>query len=185
MVLSNVKAEDFKKSEKSRVRNGVQMYYARFNERTEDGITYFVEHEIDHKPAAADYTALQAQWLARCKSAQVLAIEGYAKGADVKSFTVNGNAVWLDSEARSSIAKAVADKRKAGRTETVIYLGGVGYTCTLDKADEVLSTVEVYASDCYEQTENHKAAVVALETAEAVLAYDYATGYPERPAFEL
>ena len=54
-----------------------------------------------------------------------------------------------------------------------------------DKAAEILAAVEVYASDCYDVTENHKAAVEALTDAASVEAYDYASGYPNQLTFEL
>ena len=56
---------------------------------------------------------------------------------------------------------------------------------TPERAEEILAGVEVYASDCYDVTENHKAAVDALTDVAAVEAYDYATGYPEPLQFQL
>lgn len=184
MIYVNIPEAEYKAVEKSKVRNGVQYYFARFNAVTTDGITHAVECELDHKPNATEIASLQTQFYARTRHYKLIGVEGFAKSDAVKSFDVNGNPVWLDSEARASIAKAVADKRAAGRTETTLYLGGTGYKMDLDKADEILRGVEIYASDCYEATENHKAAIAALPD-EELEAYDYTSNYPERPSFTL
>ena len=49
----------------------------------------------------------------------------------------------------------------------------------------MLSALEVYALQCYNVTEEHKAAVNALTTIEEVDAYDYKTGYPEKLSFDV
>lgn len=183
MVYSNAKEADFKKYEKSRKLNDVQYYYARFDEKLVDGIYYFVEEEIDHKPTNADYEALAAKWLEKSRNYKSVASAGYAKSDDVRHFVVNENNVWIDSDTRVSLAKAVADKRAAGRDSITIYMGGVGYLMSLDQADEMLSAVEVYASDCFEVTENHKSAIAALQTQADVDAYDYTANYPEVLSF--
>lgn len=138
-----------------------------------------VEAEIDHEPKKADFSALEAKYLTNCKGWKKSELCDYAKSESVKVFELNGVRGWLDSEQRVSIRTAVADKAAAGRESVTIYLAGVGVEMTPAKAEEILAAVEVYASDCYDVTENHKAAVDALTTADAVEAYDYAAGYPE------
>ena len=49
----------------------------------------------------------------------------------------------------------------------------------------MLAELEIYAADAYNATEQHKAAVNALEDVESVKAYDYKTGYPEIKRFEI
>lgn len=138
-----------------------------------------VEDKIDHEPKKADFSALEAKWLSANKRWKKRELCDYAKTDAVKVFELNGVRGWLDSEQRVSIRTAVADKAAAGRESVTIYLAGVGVEMTPAKAEEILAAVEVYASDCYDVTENHKAAVDALTTADAVEAYDYAAGYPE------
>ena len=50
-------------------------------------------------------------------------------------------------------------------------------------AKMALAQVQLYANQCYGVTERHKAAVNALETIEAVEAYDFTIGYPEKLSF--
>jgi len=49
----------------------------------------------------------------------------------------------------------------------------------------MLSSLEIYALECYNQTATHKAAVEALTTAEEINNYDYTTGYPEKLTFSI
>jgi hypothetical protein len=47
----------------------------------------------------------------------------------------------------------------------------------------MLVALEVYASRCFDTTAAHKAAVMKLTSVEAVLAYDFTQGYPDKLAF--
>ena len=148
-------------------------------------IVVSVEDKIDHKPSKKDFSDLEARWLSGNKRWKKREVEDYAKSGAVKVFAINGVSGWLDSEARVSIRRAVADKAAQGRESVTVYLSDVGFTMAPAKAEEILAAVEVYASDCFEATENHKAAVDALDNVDAVEAYDYANGYPQPLQFEI
>ena len=148
-------------------------------------IVVSVEDKIDHKPSKKDFSDLEARWLSGNKRWKKREVEDYAKSGAVKVFSINGVSGWLDSEARVSIRRSVADKAAQGRESVTVYLSEVGFNMTPAKAEEILSAVEVYASDCFDVTENHKAAVDALDNVDAVEAYDYAKGYPQPLQFEL
>jgi hypothetical protein len=47
----------------------------------------------------------------------------------------------------------------------------------------MLNALEVYAADALNTTERHKNNVNSLGTIQAVMDYDYTTGYPEKLAF--
>ena len=44
----------------------------------------------------------------------------------------------------------------------------------------MLYAIEVYASACFDNTAKHKANVMALDSIEEVMSYDYTTGYPDK-----
>ena len=168
--------------------NGLYVVRVKLSESTDDQgntLVIGVEKVVNHKPTKRDVTELAAEYLQSRKDAKKLEVEDYAKSDAVKAFEINGVRGWLDSEARVSIRRAVADKAAVGRESVTVYLAGVGFTMTPERAEEILAGVEVYASDCYDVTENHKAAVDALTDVAAVEAYDYATGYPEPLQFQL
>lgn len=176
----------YKASEKSRVIDGVQHYFARFNAKSTDGITQCVEHELNHEPTAEDFAALEAAWLERMRKCKTLSAQAFAKSDSVRAFVVNGAKVgWLNSEQRVSIRQSVADKAAAGRDKTVLYLSDGSHEITPAKATEVLAALEVYASDCNDAVMRHEAAIAAIDTAAEVQAYDETAGFPEMPAFDL
>ena len=185
MIYVNIPAADYKAIEPSKQRKGVQFYYVRFNAVETDGIVHAVETEIDHEPTQAEIETLQAQFLARMKHFVAIAIEAHAKSEAVKVFSINGHSGWLNSEERVSIRKAAADKAAAGRETTTLYFAGIAFETTPAKVEQILAAVEVYASDCYDRTEAHKAAIEALSTPEEVQTYNYAEGYPETLEFEV
>jgi hypothetical protein len=50
-------------------------------------------------------------------------------------------------------------------------------------AMQMLLAIEIYASECYDNTQRHMAAVDVLESKEEIDAYDYRVGYPEKLEF--
>lgn len=144
-----------------------------------------VEDKIDHKPTKKDFSELEAKWLEASKRWKVREVEDYAKSPEVKAFAVNGSKDWRESEERLSIRRSAADKAAQGRESYNYTHGGTNYVTTPAKVEEMLAAVEVYASDCHDVTEAHKAAIQALTSAAEVEAYEYATNYPQPLAFEL
>ena len=49
----------------------------------------------------------------------------------------------------------------------------------------MLSALELYALECYNKTAEHKVAVEALTSLEAVENYDYTTSYPTKLNFTI
>lgn len=163
----------------------VRVLPVEFTAEDGDVMVESVEFKLDHKPTKKETAELEAKWLTACKRWKKSDISDYAKSPAVKAFSIGGVSGWLNSEQRVSIRRSVADKVAAGRESVTVYLAGKGFTMSPAKAEEILAAVEVYASDCYDVTENHKAAVEALTDSASVEAYDYASGYPNQLAFEL
>lgn len=47
----------------------------------------------------------------------------------------------------------------------------------------MLYAIEVYASQCYDNTQYHLANVEKLETLDEIMEYNYMSGYPEKLEF--
>jgi hypothetical protein len=47
----------------------------------------------------------------------------------------------------------------------------------------MLYTIEIYASQCYDNTQKHLAEVDKLEVIDEINNYNYRTGYPEKLKF--
>lgn len=121
--------------------------------------------------------------LERAKVAKVNAIEAYDKSDNVNSFTLGGQKMWLTVEEREQIATQISANEAVGRNTMTRWFGGHDFTFQLATWKQMLVALEVYAGDALNVTEAHKAAVNALDSVEAVNAYDITVGYPEKLVF--
>ena len=70
-----------------------------------------------------------------------------------------------------------------GKTETTLWYGANQYSLPIGMAMQMLLAIEVYASECYDNTQRHIAAVDLLESKEEIESYDYRVGYPNKLEF--
>lgn len=119
------------------------------------------------------------------KSEKIAQITAYDASEAVNSFTLGNQTMWISRDDRISLMNSTTILQAAGETTTTLWYGGQKYTLPCDTLIQMLSALEVYALQCYDVTEEHKAAVNALTTIEEVDAYDYTTGYPEKLSFEV
>ena len=94
---------------------------------------------------------------------------------------------WADKSERSSLKTAVQDCITLGRTMYRLDLRdkGVSMNISCENLIQMLSSLEVYAVDCYNKTTDHQYAINALETIEEIEAYDFTVGYPEKLNFNI
>lgn len=119
------------------------------------------------------------------KSEKIAQITDYDTSEAVNSFTLDGDTMWISRDDRISLMNSTTILKNAGQETTTLWYGGEKYTLPCDTLIQMLSALEVYALQCYDVTEEHKAAVNALTTIEEVDAYDYTTGYPQQLSFEV
>lgn len=119
------------------------------------------------------------------KSEKIAQIIAYDTSDAVNSFTLDGDTMWISRDDRISLMNSTTILKNAGQETTTLWYGGEKYTLPCDTLIQMLSALEVYALQCYDVTEEHKAAVNALTTIEDVDAYDYTTGYPEHLTFSV
>ena len=121
--------------------------------------------------------------LEEIKARKVEEILAYDSSEAVNEFTIGGQPMWLDKATRAGLLLRFEAENKVGRTETTLWNGGQSYTLPLESAMQMLIALELYASECYDNTQRHLAEVAKLDTIEAVEAYDYTIGYPAKLAF--
>lgn len=121
--------------------------------------------------------------LEEIKGRKVEEILAYDSSEAVNEFTIGGVPMWLDKATRAGLLLRFEAEAKVGRTETTLWNEGQSYTLPLETAQQILIALELYASACYDNTQSHIAEVQKLESKEAVEAYDYTTGYPQKLAF--
>lgn len=120
-----------------------------------------------------------------CKAEKIAEITAYDTSDAVNSFTLDGDTMWISRDDRVSTMNSTTILKNTGIETTTQWYYGKKYTLPCDTLIQMLSALEVYALQCYNVTEEHKAAVNALLTIEEVDSYDYTIGYPQRLAFEI
>jgi hypothetical protein len=119
------------------------------------------------------------------KSEKTAEITAYDTSDAVNSFTLDGDTMWINRDDRISLMNSTTILKNAGQETTTLWYEGISYTLPCDTLIQMLSALEVYALQCYDVTEEHKAEVEALTTIEEVDTYEYKTDYPEKLSFEV
>lgn len=119
------------------------------------------------------------------KKAMLAYIEKYDASSSVNSFLLNGMEVWLDKATRVGLMNSTTIAKAMGQEKTTLWLGSYQLEVDCDKAIQLLSALEMYALECFNVTAAHKKAVSELDNIEAVLTYDYKSGYPEKLKMEV
>lgn len=134
-----------------------------------------------------EYDLVSEEWQERCKATlekakkeKLAAILAYDTSSDVNGFMLNGNKVWLDKETRVGLMNSTRITRDMGQDTTTLWFDGYKLEVRCDMAIMLLSSLEMYALECFNVTAAHTKAVSELTTIEEVEAYDYKTGYPKQ-----
>lgn len=128
---------------------------------------------------------LGAEPLGYMRKAMLAYIEKYDASSSVNSFLLNGMEVWLDKATRVGLMNSTTIAKAMGQQKTTLWLGSYQLEVDCDKAIQLLSALEMYALECFNVTAAHKKAVNELDNIEAVLTYDYKSGYPEKLKMEV
>lgn len=111
-------------------------------------------------------------------------IDQYDTSNAVNSFSLGGLELWVSRADRTTLKVRFESELAAGLTSTTLWYGLIPIPIAdITQGLQMLVALEVYASQCYDTTAAHKAAVMALESVEAVLSYDYTQGYPDKLEF--
>lgn len=110
-------------------------------------------------------------------------IISYDSSSEVNCFYMQGKSMWLDKATRAGLMLRFQAEQVMGNESTTLWYGGEQYEIPLLGAFQMLYALEVYASQCYDNTQRHLDNIANLETIEEVEAYDYKEGYPEKLEF--
>ncbi len=123
---------------------------------------------------------MKARSLSLAIQSKLVDIDSYDQSDKVNGFKLNGMTVWLDKATRVGLMNSTTIAKSLGNETTDLWLNGYKLTVNCDTAIQLLSSLEMYALECFNVTAAHKKAVAALESVEEVQAYDYTTGYPDQ-----
>lgn len=121
--------------------------------------------------------------LNRTKREKINEINHYDSSDEVNIFYIQGLPVWLDKATRSGLMLRFNSELALKKENTTLWYEGYSFTLPLNSAMQMLYALEVYASECYDNTQLHLANIEKIETKEELDAYDYRIGYPEKLRF--
>ena len=107
-------------------------------------------------------------------------IKNYDTSDEVNSFLINGDKFWLDKATRVGLMHLA----NCSSDDLQLVLGDQVLTIAVDTAKAFLAQLEVYAGQCYLQTQKHLLAINELKTIEDIINYDYTKGYPDKISFK-
>ena len=114
------------------------------------------------------------------KEAVIRAITEYDTSDAVNEFTYGGVKMWLDKSARSALLTRFNAEDNAGKENTTLWYGTHSFNLSIEQGIQLIFALEVYASECYDRTAAHKAAVMALDDISDIINYDFKVGYPPK-----
>ena len=107
----------------------------------------------------------------------------YDSSKEVNEFYIQGIPVWLDKATRAGLMLRFNSELALKKDTTTLWYEGQSFTLPLNTAMQMLYALEVYASECYDNTQLHIDNVEKIETKEELDAYDYRVGYPDKLHF--
>jgi hypothetical protein len=130
----------------------------------------------------------ESRTLQEAIAAKIAEIDKYDISTAVNEFYIDGIPMWIDRETRASLLATLTAEEANGRTSTTLWTQTeppfpVELTITMCRV--MLQQLEVYAKDAFGVTQQHKAAVLSMETVQNVDDYDFTVNYPEKLTFNL
>lgn len=119
----------------------------------------------------------------RKKEEMLRRIDTFDQSDNVNLFYIQNIPVWLDKATRAGLKLRFEAEMASGKKETSLWHNNVQFPLPLDQAIQMLYALELYASECYDQTQYHKMIVTNLTDFDEVNTYDYTIGYPEKLKF--
>lgn len=119
------------------------------------------------------------------KKKAIKTIDDYDVSADVNSFFLNGLQVWLDKATRVGLMNSLNIEKTAGKETSTLWFGNIKLNVNTEAAIQMLSSLELYALDCYNKTAEHKVNIENMTSVEDIKNYDFTEGYPDKLNFNV
>lgn len=117
------------------------------------------------------------------KRMKIREIEVYDISENVNGFFLGDTLLWLDKDTRTGLVNTLNSAAIVGREQVNIWFSGLYITLNIEQARRMLADLEIYATDCYNVTAQHKVQVNNLQTIEEVDNFDVTADYPQRLVF--
>ena len=158
------------------VKNGMRTINPTEEQILADGWVEYVAPTVESREVSDEQKAKAALVRARHKLRNE--IIAYDSSSEVNAFYMQGQQMWLDKATRAGLSLRFQAEQAIGRDATTLWYEGIMFDLPIATATRMLLAIEVYASECYDNTQRHLAEVSKLQTVEEIDAYDYRFGYP-------
>ena len=128
-------------------------------------------------------TLTDEQKLDFAKQAKIDEINMYDKSIAIESFSVNSIDIWFDKSTRAGLKLRFESEIALNKEMTTLWYEDQSFTLPLNTAIQMLYALEVYASECYDNTHYHISNVKKMTSIDEINLYDYTTGYPDKLEF--
>lgn len=145
----------------------------------EDG---WEEYVIDNEPTNDPFTNTPLT-LEYAKEKKLYDLASYDSSSNVNEFTYNGFPMWLDKATRAGLMLRVNAELLSEKFTTTLWYNNYSFTLDTEAVQKMLYALELYASECYDNTQMHAANIMRLETIEDVMNYNFTLGYPKKLSF--
>lgn len=162
--------------------NQVNFYFDHSSRAYGNG-TQYMAVMVGVETQSDDLEEIKALAMPAIKEYRIKQITDYDKSSAVNEFSYQGVPMWLDKDTRAGLKLRFEAEEAAGDENTTLWYGTQSFTLPIANAKAMLNAIEVYASKCYDKTQEHKANVLAKKKADTVIAYDFTAGYPEKLQF--
>lgn len=156
------------------------------NHREEERESTEGEETVKRTAYIADFIEVESasdDALEVAKQAVSEAILAHDSSTAVNEFMLNDTPMWLDKATRTGLKLRLDAEKAAGRETTYLWYCSVPVSLSIDNAISMLNALEIYASECYDRTQQHLAAIGSMQSVEEVLGYDFTEGYPGKLRF--
>ena len=103
----------------------------------------------------------------------------YDSSFEVNCFILGGKKVWLDKDTRVGLFNLLNIEKTSNTEITTLWFNNTSIEIQIDKAIALLTMIEKYAKQCYDNTQKHYVEINQLESIEDCLQYDITAGYPD------
>lgn len=150
------------------------------NEHPDASVREVLNMELVPVPEPQEYV----RTLEDAKREKLYEIDRYDTSEEVNSFTINNTiSAWFSSEERSGYKNSIDSAKILGVKELSLFVGDKLITVSVEEAEFMLASIQLYADSCFMVTKRHQIEIESLESIEEVDEYDYKVGYPEKLNF--
>lgn len=119
------------------------------------------------------------------KEVKLKELADYDTSDNVNDFDVNGLNAWFDKDTRAALSTSIESASLLSESTITFVVNDKEFSIDIPTAKQMLAAVQRYADKCFLVTESHKRAIKGLTEAEAIVNYDFKTGYPIKVTFTL